>query len=106
MTTLALINEAQIHDETTKKITTINSSYRPQNSSTHHWLKSHHSTTTTTEQIKINYIDRLKLDLCDGFYDAITMYKGILFIFKGQVCSFFFLIWNFCFFVNLVFLAI
>jgi hypothetical protein len=106
MTTLALINEAQIHDETTKKTTTtINSSYRPQNSSTHHWLKSHHPT-TTTEQIKINYIDRLKLDLCDGFYDAITMYKGILFIFKGQVCSFFFLIWNFFFFCNLVFLAI
>ena len=35
--------------------------------------------------MKINYIDRSKFDLCDGFYDAITMYKGILFIFKGQV---------------------
>jgi len=77
----------------------INNSYRTKNLSTHHWFQSYHTTRTTTEQIKINYIDRSKLDLCDGFYDAITMYKGILFIFKGQVCIF-------TFFLDLKFILI
>ncbi|CAF1198928.1 unnamed protein product, partial [Adineta ricciae] len=36
------------------------------------------------QQSQINSIDRSKLDLCDGYYDALTMYKGVLFIFKGQ----------------------
>lgn len=86
-----MINQAQIHDETTRTLPTPtrptttkikNYSHRIKNYSTHHWLQSYQ---TTTEQMKINYTDRSKLDLCDGFYDAITMYKGILFIFKGQV---------------------
>lgn len=52
---------------------------------TEHWVQSFYQTRTTTEPTQVNYTDRSKLDLCDGFYDAITMYKGILFIFKGQV---------------------
>jgi hypothetical protein len=74
ITTLALIKEEQIPDETTTT----------RNSSTQRWLQSYY--TTTAPPIQVNYTDRSKLDLCDGFYDAITMYKGILFIFKGQVC--------------------
>ena len=75
ITTLALINQAQMHDESTTK--------NPSRfKTTHQWLKTSY---TTTQKIKINYTDRSKLDLCDGFYDAVTMYKGILFIFKGQV---------------------
>jgi hypothetical protein len=106
ITTLALINEAQIHNERTTTTTTkmMNYSYRTKNLSTHHWLQSYH--TKTTEQLKFNYFDRSKLDLCDGFYDAITMYKGILFIFKGQVCIFIRIINFFLFSFNLVFLAI
>jgi hypothetical protein len=105
ITTLALINEAQIHNERTTTTTKMmNYSYRTKNLSTHHWLQSYH--TKTTEQIKFNYFDRSKLDLCDGFYDAITMYKGILFIFKGQVCIFIRIINFFLFSFNLVFLAI
>ncbi len=83
ITTLALVNKAQIHDKATTTPKMINYSHRTKNLTTYHWLKSYH---TTTERVKVNYIDRSKLDLCDGFYDAITMYKGILFIFKGQVC--------------------
>ena len=105
-TTLPLINEAQIHNERISTTTTtkmINYSYRTKNSSTQHWLQSYH---TSTERVEIDYLDRSKLDLCDGFYDAITMYKGILFIFKGQVGVFIDLNNWICFSPNLVFLAI
>jgi hypothetical protein len=39
----------------------------------------------SAQESRITPLDQSKLDLCDGFYDAITMYKGVLFIFKGQV---------------------
>ncbi|CAF3482658.1 unnamed protein product [Rotaria sp. Silwood1] len=97
ITTLAVTNQEKIHYETitttTTTIVTVNNSYEtkhrhitksPIAKSTNHRLQSHLERHTSTEQIKINYTDRSKLDLCDGFYDAITMYKGILFIFKGQ----------------------
>ncbi|CAF2521587.1 unnamed protein product [Rotaria sp. Silwood2] len=104
ITTIAVTNQEKIHSETTTIITTtttttaaaivtVNNSYEtkdrhitksPMPKSTNHRLQSHLERQTSTEQIKMNYTDRSKLDLCDGFYDAITMYKGILFIFKGQ----------------------
>lgn len=76
--TLAIIDEEPILNKpfsTTRKMS--HSPSRMKNSSTHQKIP--------TESIQINYTDRSKLDLCDGFYDAVTMYKGILFIFKGQV---------------------
>ena len=57
----------------------------PSLKSTSHWLHSYHETRSSTAKTNVSYADRSKLDLCEGFYDAITMYKGILFIFKGQV---------------------
>lgn len=81
-TTLALFN---LEQSSTKPISTKKSSQhssRIKNSSTNHRFQTQHK--MTTEQIHLNYTDQSKLDLCDGFYDAITMYKGILFIFKGQ----------------------
>ena len=95
LTTIVLMNEAQLQNElTTLKIPMNRPPNRSMNNptlrkSTDHWYQSYYQTTTTTtstESMKINYTDRSKLDLCEGFYDAITMYKGILFIFKGQVC--------------------
>lgn len=77
-TTLALLNREQ----SSKRKSSQHSS-RIKNSSTNHWFQTQHK--ITIEPIQVNYTDRSKLDLCDGFYDAITMYKGILFIFKGQV---------------------
>lgn len=81
-TTFVPMRQAQIHNERITTAKPLNNTYRSRNHSTQHWLKTSHS---TTEQILINYTDRSTLDICDGFYDAITMYKGILFIFKGQV---------------------
>ena len=112
LTPLLSINEAQIQDEQAAKATisstvtattttttamssrSISYSYRsksrytsrsPSLKSTSHWLHSYHETHSSTAKTNVSYADRSKLDLCDGFYDAITMYKGILFIFKGQV---------------------
>lgn len=92
ITTLALIDQAQIHNELpTRRTPIVRTRNRTTNSqptvkpSTNHWLESYYQTRTSTERMSINYTDRAKLDLCEGFYDAITMYKGILFIFKGQV---------------------
>lgn len=101
ITTLALIDNEKIQDVTTTKTiitmattTTLNSSFEtnyksitksPIQKSTHYKLQSYVERHASTEQVKINYTDPSKLDLCDGYYDAITMYKGILFIFKGQV---------------------
>ncbi|CAF0923697.1 unnamed protein product [Rotaria sordida] len=88
ITTLAITNQEKIYSEATTTIVALNHSYETKDQhitkSTNHRFQSHFENHTLTEQIKINYIDRSKLDLCDGFYDAITMYKGILFIFKGQ----------------------
>jgi hypothetical protein len=92
ITILTLTNKAQIQGETTTTYLNRTKNRYVTNSTptklSRHWLQSYHETRTSTEQIKVNYTDRTKLDLCDGYYDAITMYKGILFIFKGQVSCF------------------
>ena len=82
-TSMLPLKQAQIHNERPSTVKMLNHTSRTRNSSTQHWFPLYHP--TTTEQIPINYSDGSKLDLCDGFYDAITMYKGTLFIFKGQV---------------------
>jgi len=87
---MMMMNEAQLQNEnrpskiplnrTRNRLTTNPTGKK----STDQWIQSFYQTRTTTEPMKINYTDRSKLDLCEGFYDAITMYKGVLFIFKGQ----------------------
>jgi hypothetical protein len=91
MATSPLINEVHMQDASTtvrsapSRTRSRSTSQSTLRKATDNWLQSYHQTRSSTEPMKVNYADRSKLDLCDGFYDAITMYKGILFIFKGQV---------------------
>jgi hypothetical protein len=92
MTTLTLIDQAQLNNDlSTIKMISLNrtrtrlSGLPTEKKSTGTRFQSIQSRLNSTEPMKINYVDRSTLDLCQGFYDAITMYKGILFIFKGQV---------------------
>lgn len=92
LTSILSINEAQIQNEFltprpsfTRIQNRSRSSHSLSKTSTNHRFNINTERETSTKSQTISSIDLSTLDICDGFYDAITMYKGILFIFKGQV---------------------